>query len=173
MPPIWTRPLVLCLLSGGLRCAVAHADEQDFLNRFDGNWSGGGQVRRNAQSPIFNVTCTVAGDRAAIRMAIDGNCRGAIVVTREIGAKVRYDAATSTYSGTYVGARVGPAAIFGRRNGDRVNFTINWPKPVNGSTKAQMTIINDGNGTLRIQVISRPSPDGPATTLSNLVFNKS
>jgi hypothetical protein len=82
---------------------------------------------------------------------------GAIVVTREIGANVRYDAATGTYSGTYVGARVGPAAISGRRSGDRVNFTINWPKPVNGSTKAQMTIVNDGHGTLRIQVISRPA----------------
>ncbi len=172
MPRFWTRCAALCLLSG-LGAPLAQADEQDFLNRFDGTWSGSGQVRRNAQSPVFNVTCTVAGDRAAIRMAIDGNCRGAIVVTREIGAKVRYDAATGIYSGTYIGARVGPAAISGRRNGDSVNFTINWPKPVNGSTKAQMTIINDGHGTLRIRVISRPSPNAPATTLSNLVFNKS
>lgn len=169
MTRIWTTGLALLL---GLAGGTAWADEQDFLNRFDGNWSGGGQVRRNAQSPVFNVTCTVAGDRAAIRMAIDGNCRGAIVVTREIGANVRYNAATGTYSGTYVGARVGPATISGRRNGDRVNFTINWPKPVNGSTKAQMTIVNDGRGTLRIQVISRPAGE-PATTLSNLVFNKS
>jgi len=173
MSRFWTRCVAICLLSSGLVAPLARADGQDFLNRCDGTWSGRGQVRRNAQSPVFNVTCTVAGDRAAIRMAIDGNCRGAIVVTREIGAKIRYDATTGTYSGTYVGARVGPAAISGRRNGDRVNFTINWPKPVNGSTKAQMTIVNDGRGTLRIQVISRPTPGGPATTLSNLVFNKS
>jgi hypothetical protein len=72
MTRIWTTGLALLL---GLASGAAWADEQDFLNRFDGNWSGGGQVRRNAQSPVFNVTCTVAGDRAAIRMAIDGNCR--------------------------------------------------------------------------------------------------
>jgi hypothetical protein len=173
MFPHRSRLIALGLLAGSLCCSPARADEQSFINRFDGNWSGGGQVRRNADSPVFNVTCTVAGDRAAIRMAIDGNCRGAIVVTREIGARVRYDAATGTYSGTYVGARVGPAAISGRRDGDRVIFTINWPKPVNGSTKAQMTIVNDGRGTLRIQVVSRPKTGGPATTLSNLVFSKS
>jgi hypothetical protein len=168
-----TRAIAFCLLASALGGTAAKADEQDFLNRFDGTWSGGGQVRRNAQSPVWNVRCTVAGDRAAIRMAIDGRCRGAIVVTREIGARIRYDAATGLYSGTYVGARVGPAAISGRRAGDRVTFTILWPKPVNGSTRAQMTIDNDGRGTLKIQVISRPTEGGPATTLSNLVFSKS
>lgn len=168
MKRLW--PILFCLLaSPGF---AASSDEQSFLNRFAGNWSGGGPVRRNAQSPIINATCTVAGDHAANRMSVAGSCRGAVVFTRDISADVSYDAATGRYSGTYVGARAGPAVISGKRNGNRVNFTMTWPKPVNGSTKARMTIINDGQGMLRIQVISQPQANGPATTLSDLTFRK-
>jgi len=151
---------------------LAFADEQGFLNRFTGDWSGSGAVRRNAESPVFNARCTVAGDHATNRMSIGGVCRGAIIVSRDISANVRYNAATGRYTGTYVGARAGPAAISGKRNGDRVNFTMVWPKPVNGSTKARMTIVNDGKGLLRIRVVSQPDPKGPTTTLSDLTFRK-
>ena len=166
----YSWPILVCLFA--TPAVAASADDQTFLNRFEGDWSGGGPVRRNAQSPVINATCTVASDHAANRMSVGGSCRGAVVFTRDISANVSYDAATGRYSGTYVGARAGPAAISGKRSGNRVNFTMTWPKPVNGSTKARMTITNDGQGVLRIQVISQPQSNGPITTLSDLTFRR-
>jgi hypothetical protein len=168
MTRLW--PVLVCALVSP--APSAFADEQSFLSRFAGDWSGGGPVRKNAQSPVINASCSVAGDQGANRMSVDGSCRGAVVFTRNIGANVRYDAATGSYRGTYVGARAGPAVISGKRTGDRVNFTMTWPKPVNGSTKARMTIFNNGHGVLRIQVMSQPQPNGPVTTLSDLTFRK-
>jgi len=162
--------LVLFAVLGPVGNAAAD-DEQGFLNRMAGDWVGGGPVVRNAQSPVFNAKCSIAGNHSGNSMSIDGVCRGAVIVSREISARVRYNPATGRYSGTYVGARAGPATITGKRSGDRVNFTMTWPKPVNGSTRARMTLVNDG-GLLRIQVVSQPKPDGPATTLSDLTFRK-
>lgn len=168
MRPLW--PIAFCLLAGPALSSTG--DEQSFQNRFAGNWTGGGPVRRNAESPIIDASCAVTGDHAPNRMSISGSCRGAVVFTRDISADVTFNPATGRYSGTYVGARAGPAAIVGKRNGNRINFTMTWPKPVNGSTRARMSILNDGQGMLRIQVVSQPQPDGPATTLSDLTFRR-
>ncbi|MBN9026837.1 MULTISPECIES: hypothetical protein [Kaistia] len=168
MRPQW--PIMLCLFAGPALSATG--DEQSFQNRFAGSWTGGGPVRRNAESPIIDADCAVTGDHAPNRMSISGSCRGAVVFTRDISADVTFNPATGRYTGTYVGARAGPATIVGKRNGNRVNFTMTWPKPVNGSTRARMSILNDGQGMLRIQVVSQPQANGPATTLSDLTFRK-
>ncbi|MCX5497823.1 hypothetical protein OSH11_24200 [Kaistia dalseonensis] len=152
---------------------IVHADEAGFLNRFEGNWSGSGQVRRNAGSSPWNVKCSVTGNPSGSGMAMGGHCRGAIIVSRAIGANLVYDPGTRSYSGTYIGSKLGPAALNGRRNGDRVDLTITWPKPVNGDTKARMSITNDGRGRLRIQVLDEIRPGGPTRTMSDLTFRRS
>jgi hypothetical protein len=165
-------PLALLLVALPL-AAAAHADEGSFLSRFDGSWSGSGKVKRNAESSAWNVTCSVTGKPAPARMSMGGSCSGGVLVSRSIGANLVYNQNTGLYSGIYTGAKVGPAALSGRRSGDRVDLVITWPKPVNGDTKARMTIVNDGRGQLRIQVIDQVSPGGPSATLSDLTFRKS
>ena len=44
--------------------------------------------------------------------------------------------------------------------GDAVNLTVTWAEPVNGDTKAQMTIVNTGSG-LRIVMTDQENGQGP------------
>lgn len=61
------------------------------------------------------------------------------------------------YSGTYTGSKIGPAALSGRRQGDSVVLNVTWPKPVNGDTKAIMTITSTGNGfTFAVDDLDKP-----------------
>lgn len=169
------KPMVL-LVSATLLSLFggnAFADETGFLSRFDGRWSGGGQVRRNAEASPWNVKCAVTGNLSSQGMEMDGRCSGAVIVSRQIGANLEYDPKTGVYTGTYIGSIYGPAALNGRRSGDQVNLTITWARPVNGDTKARMTIFNDGGGVLSIKVIDEIRPGGPAKTMSDLTFRKS
>jgi hypothetical protein len=151
----------------------ASAQESDFLARFDGSWSGGGLVQRNASENPNRVRCDMRGDSSATGVSISGTCRAAVVFSRRISADIRLDPATGRYSGTYVGSKVGPARLSGTRKGDAVNLTITWPKPVNGDTKARMTIRNDGNGDLRIVVTDEAEPGGPSAEVTDLALRQS
>ena len=65
------------------------------------------------------------------------------------------------------------ARLYGKRSGDAVILTITWPKPVNGDTKATMTIRNDGNGRLAITVTDKVAPGGPNAQVTRLALNQS
>jgi hypothetical protein len=71
-----------------------------------------------------------------------------------------FDPTTGVYRGTYIGDRVGPAKVTGKRHGDAVDFVITWPKPVNGDTRADMKIENTGTGVLKITVTDNQVPGG-------------
>ena len=150
----------------------AAADETSYLQRFSGSWSGSGSVQRKAEEGAKRVRCRVKGSSSQTSLSMSGTCRAALVFTREIGVEVRADPATGRYAGTYTGASIGPARVSGRRQGDTVTLTITWPKPVNGDTKATMTIRNDGSGRLSIAVTDK-MPDGRQVQTTNLTFSKS
>jgi hypothetical protein len=114
----------------------------------------------------------VTGNRAPDRINIQGNCRAAVIIQRQIGADITYDPRSGDYNGVYIGARVGPARISGTRSGDVVRLTIDWPKPVNGDMQAEMTIQNEGNGMLRIVVKDNLTPGGPVQQTSDLVLRQ-
>ena len=162
------------IVTGSIAPSVAPpatASEAEYFGRFAGSFAGSGQVRRNASANPNQVQCTVTGQPSENRITISGRC-GIGMFSREISADIRYDPASGRYAGTYVGASVGPAQLSGTRHGDAVVLTIRWPKPVNGDTKATMTIRNSGNRQLAITVTDEFQPGGARTDVTQLALNQ-
>ena len=162
---------VIAVLAASGQPGSAATDETAYLQRFSGSWTGSGSVQRKAEEGPKRVRCRVKGSPSQTALSMSGTCRAALVFTREIGVEVRADPGSGRYSGTYTGASIGPASVSGRRRGDTVTLTITWPKPVNGDTKATMTIRNDGTGRLSIAVTDN-MPDGGQVQTTNLTFSK-
>lgn len=154
-----------------LQDAAPAVPQSDFFGRFAGSFSGGGEVKRDARSGANQVQCTLTGQPTANGISISGKC-GASIFSRKVSADIRLDPASGAYRGTYVGADVGPAKLWGKRRGDSVVFVITWPKPVNGDTKAFMTIRNSGDGKLAISVTDQVHPGGPKAEVTRLALNQ-
>jgi hypothetical protein len=137
---------------------AASEQEQSFIDLFGGTWEGSATLIKG--SVPWQVNCRASGQPMANRIAIEGNCNIAIISVR-IGADITYDPSTGHYSGTYVGAKVGPARVEGKRDGSIVNLAITWPKPVHGDIEARMTIENAGGGSLRMTIFDNVAPGGP------------
>ena len=148
------------------------AAEQDFLSRFEGSFSGGGTVQRNAKESPNQVTCTLTGQPSDSGDLDERTMRRLRSSREQISADLRFDAASGRYSGTYVGSSIGPAQLSGKRQGNAVVLTITWPQPVNGDTKATMTIRNSGNGQLAITVTDEIEPGGRAK-VTQIALNQS
>ena len=144
----------IALVLVGAASAPVHAAEGSFLDRFSGSWSGTAKVIDNDRP--MTVDCHVTGKPTNNRIAIRGYCSAGFA-SRAISANLTFDPKSGRYSGTYVGDDVGPARLSGRRNGSTVQLTITWPKPVNGDRVAKMTIVNTGNGTLKITLNDKPA----------------
>jgi hypothetical protein len=138
----------------GAASAPVHAAERTFLDRFLGSWSGTATVIDNDRP--MNVSCRITGTPDDNHISIRGRCNAGIM-SRAISAELTFDPKTGRYSGTYVGDDVGPARLSGKRSGNTVRLTITWPRPVNGDTVAKMTIVNTGNGTLKITLDDKPA----------------
>ncbi len=149
---------------------AAQADEE-FLNRFAGSFAGSGQVQRNAEEGFNQVKCTLTGQPSSSSVSMNGEC-GAFIFSKPISADIRYDAASGRYTGTYVGSSIGPARLSGQRQGDAIVLTITWPQPVNGDTKATMTIRNPGNGQLQIIITDETGPDRSPEQVTSLALAK-
>jgi hypothetical protein len=144
----------------------AFASEADYLKRFDGSFKGAGKVRTEAAGSPYNVKCDVSGNATETRVSLGGTCRAMAIVTRKIGADLTVSP-DGTYSGTYTGSKIGPAAVQGRRSGDNVVLTVTWPKPVNGDKKAIMTISNSGNG-FSFAVDDEATPGGQVVRMTDV-----
>ena len=156
-------------LGSMLAAGAAMAEEADFFNRFAGSFAGSGQVQRNAEEGYNEVQCTLTGQPSSSGISMSGQC-GAFIFSKQISADIRYDPASDRYSGTYVGSSIGPASLSGRRQGDAVVLTITWPQPVNGDTKATMTIRNSGNGQLGISITDQVTPGGPTAQVTSIAL---
>ena len=102
--------------------AASFATEREFLARFEGSFSGGGTVQRNASERPNQVTCTMTGLTAADIRPV---------------------------------ARLHRAAF-----------------PVNGDTRATMTIRNSGNGSLAITVTDELQPGGARAEVTQLALSQ-
>ncbi len=167
-----TRPAALAL-GALLLCAPAQAQESEFLQRFEGKFSGGGKVSRNEAEKATNVNCTMNGNVGDNSLSMSGTCRAAVIFSRKISADLRFDPSSGRYTGTYVGSSIGPARLSGKRSGDAVNLTITWPKPVRGDTTAAMTIRNTGNGQLGITIVDEVPAGGPKAQVSSISLKQS
>jgi hypothetical protein len=155
-----------------LALSVAVAAESEFLSRFDGSFSGGGLVQRDAGEIPSKVSCRLTGEASETVLSMSGRCR-AHIFSKRLKAEISFDPSSGRYSGVYVGSSIGPAGLYGRRKGDAVVLTITWPKPVNGDTEATMTIRNSGDGRLTITVTDEIAPGGPAENVTQLALQQS
>jgi len=140
--------------------------QQAFIDLFGGTWVGSGTVVE--EGIPLHVGCSATGQTTTNHLTVEGICTVSIVSVR-IAADIRYDPATGRFSGTYIGARVGPAYVSGRSKGNAINLRVTWPKPVNGDTTARMTIVNTGN-RFRLTLRDNATPGGPEELMSDVVL---
>lgn len=149
---------------------AAFADAS-FLKRFGGSWSGAGTVQRDIDPSPRRVSCRVTGSQPSPnRVSIAGTCRAAVIVTRKIGADIRYDPGSQRFSGTYTGSTKGPAQVTGTQRGDSLVLTITYAAPTYGDRTAVMTIRNAGNGGFSMVVNDKVN--GANKQTSNLNFSR-
>jgi hypothetical protein len=142
------------------------ADKQAFINLFDGAWAGTGTVIDGAVP--WQVNCSAIGLSTTNRLTVEGICTVSILSVR-IAADIRYDPASERFSGTYIGARVGPAYVSGKSKGNAIILDVTWPEPVNGDTRARMTIVNTGN-KFRLTLLDNAAPGGPEQLMSDVIL---
>jgi hypothetical protein len=146
--------IVLAIVFGVVAMpAGARAQEDEFIGRFGGAWSGTAMIERGDAS--VQLSCRAIGKPGRNQIAINGFCSLFIASVR-ITAEVTYDPATRRYAGILGGAPVGPAKMTGRRTGNVIHLTVHWPQPVNGQMEARLSIKNPGNGHLQIVLEEDP-----------------
>jgi hypothetical protein len=147
---------ILSLAAFAVAVSGAQGAEEEFLKKFGGSFAGQGGVRTDADGSPWNVKCKVSGASTGSSVSLDGTCTAAAIVSRKIGADLKVDS-SGVYRGTYTGSKIGPASLSGRRKGDSVVLNVTWPKPVNGDTRATMTITPTANGfTFAVDDLNKP-----------------
>ncbi|QRM55834.1 hypothetical protein [Sinorhizobium sp. BG8] len=146
--------------------SLSRADEGAFLQSLQGNLTGQGSVRlRTYMSPV-KVSCVFDARARGLTLKLDGTCRGMLVVSREIGAELRYDG--NGYRGFYTGSRSGKAVLTGARVGNSIDLTVHWAKKVNGDKAAQLVLQKVGNTGLKLTTIDRDPKTGKSVVTSDI-----
>ncbi|BAB48363.1 MULTISPECIES: hypothetical protein [Mesorhizobium] len=166
------RPFAQFALAGCLLVAAgtAHADETKFLQSFKGNFAGKGTVQVTSDVPNVNVSCSFKSNATSTSLSLDGSCRGLILVTRAISAKLNVTGAK--YSGVYVGSRTGPAQLNGSRSGNAINLGIQWAQEINGDRKARMTVEKRGENGIRLTVTDTDPKTGKNVVMSRIDLSR-
>ncbi|WP_028754204.1 hypothetical protein [Rhizobium leucaenae] len=161
---------VLLILSIGLLPNLAAANESNFLQSLQGNWTGKGTViRRIGTSPI-NVACSFAVTATGPSLSMRGNCRSFLIISRAISADLRVNGAR--YSGVYVGPAGGRSGLSGERQGNTIDLTVHWAKEVNGDRAANMAIQKIGSNSLDLRTIDRDPKTGKSVITSDITLRR-
>lgn len=154
----------LAIFAGGALISFipnASADDAQFLTSLQGRYEGSGNVRlRTNQDPI-NVTCS---------LSLNGKCRGLLVVSRTVGAKLIQNG--SAYEAHYVGAGPGPATLSGKRAGNSLELIINWAKEINGDRQAQLSVAKAGARGLTLTTTDKDPLSGKSVVTSMIVLQR-
>ncbi len=150
------------------------ADPAAFVERFTGAWSGGGMVMEDGMARPQRVSCRLEGREGPASFTMAGRCRAMVVFSRAIAANVSYDPATGQFRGTYEGSRAGTAQLEGEQQGDALQLSVVWPRPVHGDPRGRMTIVPQGDDGLRIVVEHpfAPTADGQTIRSADLVLTR-
>lgn len=101
---------------------AASADESAYLGKFEGGWTGSGQVRLMAGAPMVSVSCNLAGTAAGQKLELKGKCSGGLVST-QVNATMEYDPATGAYIGSWKTSGTN-AGLAGKRLGNRMSLSV-------------------------------------------------
>lgn len=150
--------------------AVA-APGNGFIERFNGTWTGKGEVLRNEDGKTRDVNCRVENTTVENTSLTEGECRAMVIFKREIGSEITLQP-DGTFTGVYRGADTGPAQLVGSLNGDTLEFEMTYAKPVFGDNKAVMKIINADDGTYSVSVYDNVESPDELTQVSRIDFNR-
>jgi len=157
-----TRAFVLATLAA-LLMAGGPAVADVTLADISGAWTGKGYVQKDDKTDPMNVRCEIEGAQHADEIGFDGECRAMLILKRKIGASIVVD--DGRMSGTYLGSRVGVAALEGGAASDgRVVLTMRFPREVNGDDVATMTIHLHGKDAFTIETVDRMASGEDVTT---------
>lgn len=148
---VWHIGAVVAALSGGLLTGMplvagpSDQREADYLSRFEGDWSGSGQVRLAPGTPMMSVKCTLKGDTDGASLVFSGECGGLLINSR-VRADLQFDPKSRRYSGSWRhGSKA--ATLSGARKGDSVLLAMSEPD----EPPRRMTVGVSG-GTLSLQM---------------------
>lgn len=166
------KRLIATLLAGIVVPGLAAAADDDFMRRFLVPWSGGGVVKLSLDGSPWRVNCHLQPTGGENAVTLAGNCRLKFIffLSNDIEAKLRYDPASASYSGTYVVDGGPPAILSGQRKDDVLTLNVRWPTPVNGHPEATIVITNDGK-RFTLTTIDQVGFNGRPVTTSDLAFN--
>lgn len=151
--------------------SAAFAQESAFLNSVSGSWTGTGTVKVRTDASPVKVTCKFQSGSTETSLTLDGNCRGFVIVSREISADLKV--ANGKYSGSYVGAGTGTAGLSGARKGNTINLGIRWAKEVNGDRRANMRIEKVGDQGMRLTTVDTDAKTGKSVVTSQINLRRS
>jgi hypothetical protein len=150
--------------------SISVADEANFLNSLHGNWAGRGTVTMRIGLKPISVSCTFTSSGSVNALAMNGNCRGLLVINRAISANLQ--ATGSRYNGIYVGPSGGRSALSGSRTGDTINLAVRWAKEVNGDYAANMVIRKVGANNLDLLTNDRDPKTGKNVVTSDIALQR-
>lgn len=162
-----TSHLIRALALSSLWLIPAEAVASQITSNMTGSWAGTGKAR----VPLFgnsNIRCKMTVSGKASRVSMSGTCRSG-VFAKPLRLTLRSNDG-DRYTGTYSGTRAGLAKLSGRQSGNRLNLTIEWPKPVNGDHVAQMTLTRIDDG--RFQQVVTDMVNGKRQQTASLVFSR-
>jgi hypothetical protein len=142
------------------------ADEAEFLNSLDGQWSGSGTVKIRTNRDPINVTCNFQSNGIETALSLDGKCRGLLIVSRSISVDLKTDG--GRYHGQYLGAGTGPANLAGSREGNQINLTIRWAKEVNGDRRAELKVRKVGDNGMKLTTVDVDPESGKRVVTSEI-----
>ena len=95
-----------------------------------------------------------------------GTCK--FLVFRQSLGLTLTKASGNRVTGTYTGAKTGPAQLSGTVRGDRLVLNVSWGAPVNGDRVAQMVITRTGENSF-VQTVT-DKVGGKTRTTSRFAF---
>jgi hypothetical protein len=146
------------------------AAENGFLDPLAGAWKGNGMVLRKIGAKPVNVNCKFDIDSRNSALAMDGTCRGLLVVSRGVSARLKANG--QSYSGTYTGPSGQPSSLSGSRQGNAINLSVRWARVTNGDRAANMTLEKIGDNRLRLQTIDRDPATGKSVVTSRIDLSR-
>ena len=153
-------------ISFSLVSGTAMADEAPFLASLKGSWTGKGTVTTRIGGSPTNVSCSFDSSARGASLAMNGTCRGFVVVQRAISANLKADGAR--YSGTYLGPSGKPSSLSGSRQGDAISLDVRWAREINGDRAANMTIQKVGSNGLRLRTTDKDPSTGKTVVTSDI-----
>ncbi len=163
----------MAILAGSLtlmHASQSAAGEEQFLDSLEGQYEGKGQVRLRTNRGPISVTCSFRSTATANSLSLDGRCRGLVVVSRSVGAKLTHNG--NSYKGSYIGAGSGPATLAGKRQGNALHLTINWAKEINGDRRAQLSVAKAGASGLTLTTTDKDPASGKPVVTSKIVLQR-